>query len=397
VELRPGRAGALVDTPDGVVLTGAPPGGNVAIEATVGLGGQEWTCTGEYVVDRDGEVETAVDASSGGTYQGVDPFGLFWSADMPSAYDWSVLHPMRVALRAACDELTVEAAYTRAVLAEGVTEHEIHTDEVVGRLFVPAGDSEARAVVLLAGSDGGPGFPVVGALLAAHGLPALSLAHWNHPGVPDVLRDIEVEVVGRACDWLRAQDRVADLPPAVIGYSRGGELALLAASLLPEKVGPVASVVGSGVPWGAWGEGTDVLETAWRFEGEPVPQMAEDEDDPDACIDDAEMVAAAEIPIERAAGPVLLLSGEDDQLWPSTRLSRIAEDRAAREGAADRLTHVAYPDAGHVIGLPPGLPTRVAVDLGDHEIRLGGSRSGNQAARVDAWRRLLEHVEAPVR
>ncbi len=118
--------------------------------------------------------------------------------------------------------------------------------------------------------------------------------------------------------------------------------------------------------------------------------MAEDENDPDACIDDDDMVAAAEIPVERATGPVLLLTGEDDAMWPSARLSRIAEARAAREGAGERVTHVAYPDAGHFCTTPPGLP-----DDGPRTcVRNGGSRAGNQAARLDAWRRLREFVGA---
>jgi dienelactone hydrolase len=117
--------------------------------------------------------------------------------------------------------------------------------------------------------------------------------------------------------------------------------------------------------------------------------MAEDEDDPEACLEDAEMVAAAEIPVEHAAGPVLLLSGEDDAMWPSARLSRIAEERAAREGVADRVTHVAYPHAGHFCTSPPGFPTP-----SDSVLRNGGTRAGNQAARRDSWRRLREHVGA---
>ncbi len=387
MELRPGRAGALIDSPDGVVVTGAPPGGRVVVEATLGLGGQEWACSGEYAADRDGEVETAVDASSGGSYLGTDPFGLCWSAEVPGLYDWGVLHPMHVTLRASCDEQTVDASYARAVLAAGVTEHVVAEPGVAGRLFLPAGSG--RGVVILGGSVPGPGGPVVGALLAGHGVPALSLAYWGHPGTPDVLRDIDVEVVVRACDWLRAQPGVDDMPPCVVGLSRGGELALLAATLAPDRVGPVASLAGSGVPWGAWGEGTDVLETAWRFGGEPVTQMAEDEDDPDACIDDEAMVAAAEIAVERATGPVLLLSGEDDAMWPSARLSRIAEDRAARVGVADRVTHVAYPDAGHFCTTPPGFPL-----MAPGVVRGGGSRTGNQAARRDSWRRLLDFVGA---
>jgi pimeloyl-ACP methyl ester carboxylesterase len=387
VEVRPGRAGSLVDSPDGVLVTGAPPGGTVTIESSVDMGGRSWRCAGEYVVDRDGEVDTAVDASSGGTYRGADPFGLFWSLTLDEPYDWSLLHPMRVTLRTTCEEVTTETSYARPLLADGVGEYPIAEPGVVGRLFLPARAS--RGVVLLGGSVGGPGLPATGALLAGHGVAALSLAYWGAPGTPDALRDIDVQVVGRAADWLRAQDGVDDVPPCVIGASRGGELALLAAALMPERIGPVVSLVGSGVPWGAWGEGTDVRETAWRFGGEPVTQMEEDEADPDACLDDADMVAAAEIPLERATGPVLLLSGEDDTMWPSARLSRIAEARAEREGVGDHVEHVAYPDAGHFCTTPPGFPI-----LSDQAVRNGGSRAGNDRARLDSWRRLLDHVGA---
>ena len=259
---------------------------------------------------------------------------------------------------------------------------------VVGRLFLPARAS--RGVVILGGSVGGPGLPATGALLAGHGVAALSLAYWGSPGTPDVLRDIDVEVVGRAADWLRAQDGVDDVPPCVVGASRGGELALLAASLMPERIGPVACLVGSGVPWGAWGEGTDVRETAWRFGGEPVAQMDEDEDDPERLPRRrGRWWRPRRSPLERATGPVLLLSGEEDTMWPAARLSRIAEARAEREGVADHVEHVAYPDAGHFCTTPPGFPI-----LSDQAIRNGGSRAGNDGARLDAWRRLLDHVGA---
>jgi dienelactone hydrolase len=127
--------------------------------------------------------------------------------------------------------------------------------------------------------------------------------------------------------------------------------------------------------------------------------MDEGEDGSDDSLDDAAMVAVAEIPVERATGPVLLLSGEDDQMWPSARLSRIAEARAERLGAGDRVTHVAYPDGGHQVGLPPGypLPSQLRHPVNDVVYPFGGTRVGNQAARRDAWRRILELVEAPLR
>ena len=120
MQLRPGRAGALVDSPDGVRLTGAPPGGRVMIESTLELGGHTWSCAGAYVADRDGEVDTAEDTSLDGSYRGTDPFGLFWSAEVPDSYDWDVLHPLRVTLRATSDEQTVETSYARPTLEDRV-------------------------------------------------------------------------------------------------------------------------------------------------------------------------------------------------------------------------------------------------------------------------------------
>jgi dienelactone hydrolase len=108
-------------------------------------------------------------------------------------------------------------------------------------------------------------------------------------------------------------------------------------------------------------------------------------------FEDAAMVEAAEIPVERVDGHVLLLSGADDRLWPSTPLSAYAERRAARLGAADRVEHVAYPGAGHGCSAPPGYAVPLAFThpvIGSF-LTLGGTRAGNNAARVDGWRRVL--------
>ncbi len=379
------------------MVSGAGPGARVRVRAAVALQGQSWTCTGEYDADGAGEVHTARDSSLGGSYTGRDPFGLYWSADAVRMYDWSPLSPMHVELHATSGVETATASYDRAWLAPGATVRDVREEGAVGRLFLPAGAAAAPSIVILAGSNGGLGGVPAAALLSGHGVAALALAHWRHPGTPDRMRDIDVEVVGVAGDWLRRQHGVADRLPTVLGVSRGGELALLAGSLMPDRVGTVVSDVGSGVPWGALGPGTDVNETAWRFAGRPVPQMVEDADDPHAHLDDPDAVAAAEIPVERCSDRVLLLSSADDRVWPSARLSEIAARRAARLGAGDRVTHVCHRDAGHAGGAPPGYAAAVAVTDPESGERFafGGTRDGNHAARLDSWRRLLEAVSAP--
>lgn len=390
MQVGPGRPDALVDSEDGIVVHGAEPGAEVEIEARVELGALGWTCRGVFRADARGDVDTGRDPSTGGDYTGVDPFGLFWSANPADRPDKSRLEPLRVHVTATSGAARADASYQRAWTPPDVTVTEIELPGVAGRLHLPGG-ADRPPVVVVGGSDGGLGGPTTAALLSGHGAAALSLAYWNHPGTPPVLRDIDIEVVGRACDWLRALPGVRDERPAVLGISRGGELAMLAGALMPERVGSVVSMVGSALVWGGFGNGVDDNDTAWRFEGRAVPQMWEYPDDADRGLEDPDLVAAAEIAVERVDGRVLLTSGEDDQIWRSSLLSEYAVRRAARYGATDRLQHVSYPDAGHACSAPPGyaVPIESVHPVAGTVDTLGGTRAGNNAARRDSWRRTL--------
>ena len=391
MEVLPGRRDALVDTPDGVVVVGATARAEVVIEASVGVGALGWTCHGIFTADAEGRVDTSLDPSTGGDYEGVDPYGLVWSANPPERPDKRPLEAMRVRVVATCGPLRAVASYERRWTTRDVVVADVAEPGVAGRLHLPTGD-DLPALVVVGGSDGGLGGPTTAALLSGHGVVVLSLAYWNHPGTPAVLRDIDVDVVGRGCDWVRRQPGVRDERPTVLGISRGGELAMLAGALMPERVGSVVSMVGSALAWGGFGIGVDDNDTAWCFNGRPVPQMWEYPDDLDRGLEEPAMVAAAEIPVEQVDGGVLLTSGQDDQIWRSTLLSQYAVQRAARLGVADRVEHVAYPDAGHACSAPPGyaVPIESVHPVDGVTSTLGGTREGNNAARIDSWRRLRD-------
>jgi hypothetical protein len=42
-------------------------------------------------------------------------------------------------------------------------------------------------------------------------------------------------------------------------------------------------------------------------------------------LDDTRAVAAAAIPVERSNAAILLISGQDDQMWPSARMATMGE------------------------------------------------------------------------
>src|SRR5262249_39596366 len=148
-------------------------------------------------------------------------------------------------------------------------------------------------------------------------------------GLPSSLVGIDVEVVERAVAWLLRRDDVLDQPVAVLGMSRGSELALYAGVLL-DGVGPVVGLVPSGVGWPGLDASGPVDAAAWRFRGRDLPfavlprpevDIAPAPTEPialrpmfEAALDHWDAVSAAEIPVEQVHGPVLLVSGEADAL-----------------------------------------------------------------------------------
>ena len=105
--------------------------------------------------------------------------------------------------------------------------------------------------------------------------------------------------------------------------------------------------------------------------------------------------ADASIKIERYKGTLMLIAGEDDQLWHSAEMARqLQSKRSVNDiGRNDRYLH--YPTAGHFIGklnLPSG-STRIA----GGRIETGGSPLANGIAQEDSWKRVLEFLSVALR
>jgi dienelactone hydrolase len=274
-------------------------------------------------------------------------------------------------------------------------------------LFEPDDDETHPGVLLLGGSEGGL-HELDAALLAGHGFTVLTQAYFGVPGVPDHLVEIPLEPFGRAIELLgRRAGQVG-----VVGGSRGGELALLvAATFLDVKA--VVSVVGSGVVTQCVGPGGRLLRqleheaTSWTHQGRPIPYL------PYSVPHELRMKVVAgepvplrlafdlsdgipedtEIPVERIAGGVLLLSSGSDEGWPSAVLSEVAEHRLRANDHPFRYEHVVYPGAGHLIAGPPNRPTtEVLVPDADVRFDMGGTPAASAAARTDAWRRTVEFL-----
>lgn len=221
--------------------------------------------------------------------------------------------------------------------------------------------------------------------------------------------NIEVEVVERAVTWLFDGGHVAGDTVAVMGISRGSELALLASVLL-DRVGPVVALSPSGIVWSALGPEGPIDAPAWTFRGEPLPYVATPVDGGvqpgmagapfalrplfEAILPDRARWSDAEIAVERAKGPILLVSGEDDAMWPSAPMGDLIERRAVAHGFAHAVTHLRYPGAGHA---GPGVAdargeTEIVHPLTGATYALGGTVDGNATARADSWPKVVDFL-----
>jgi hypothetical protein len=100
-----------------------------------------------------------------------------------------------------------------------------------------------------------------------------------------------------------------------------------------------------------------------------------------------EAVAAAMISVEQIAAPILLISGTDDQLWPSTTLAELAMTRLAQSERPYHDMHLSYDGAGHLAGRPAGRPA------GSQRYTLGGTTADDLASHQDAWPHVLRQLE----
>ena len=418
---------ALLDAPFALRIEGLEPG--APIRLCVRAETLKARASAEFIADGAGTVDVAAHAPHAGDYEGVDAAGLLWSARLDDGADLiSMLAALTagapltysVAMESAGTEIS-RTVFTRRLVAADVQRTEVHDGRVRGTLFVPKGARAAPPVIVLGGSDGGNNFTFVAALLAAHGFAALSLAYFAYEDLPTDLVELPLEYFADAIAWLRGRPEVAGARVGVLGMSRGGELALLLGATYPE-VAAVAALVPSGVSLGGLGKDPAMMSrAAWTYAGEALPflpppmdaeamqavQRAFRERVPYAGTPGferllaraPELVERAAIPVERTRGAILLVSAQDDQIWPSTALAEVAMQRLRQARFVYPFEHLSYPGAGHWGCLPPNLPTTRNWSL--HPLvplplAYGGNARDTATAAAAGWLRVVDFLRRNV-
>jgi len=223
-----------------------------------------------------------------------------------------------------------------------------------------------KAVILLGGSEGGKswsGDKSKVEQLVREGYFVVSLAYFRDQGLPVHQRRIPLEYFAGVFDWLSWQEGIIQNDYALMGASRGAELALLLASRYSQVTAVVAIAPSSVVFPGPPTNPIDALtgqHSAWACRAKEVPfvpmayslttlyglltgkrtRMFE------RALQNSPAVEAAAIPVERAKAAILLVSFARDQIWPSTQMAGQIMDRLKAVNFPFSYQHVAY-DARH--------------------------------------------------
>lgn len=428
ISLTAAPTSALVDQPTDIRVSGLKPREPITLRASMPDDkNRTWSAQATFMADDNGMIDVARMAPRYGNYSGVHAMGLIWSM-LPQ----NVKDPQETLFASAHSSYTVkleamagkrilaQSTLTRTVQAPNVTKTTVSAEGLVGELYTPTTPGPHPAVIVLGGSEGGL-YPQVNeaALFASHGYVALGLAYFqgfgnNEAGVaalPKVLVNIPLEYFVKAADWLKRQPGVDSRHLAIMGWSKGAEAALITAATFPKEFQAVIAFMPSSVVWSGINYGPGPINSSWTLHGKPLP-FATPVINPAMFnngkpmrfvstyadgLKDTHAVEKAVIPVERIAGPVLLISAGDDQIWPSPLMASQIMQRLAAQDFAYNDESLCYAGAGHAI-LPPYGPTNASiVTVPGGSFAFGGNPTAYAWADRDAWSEVLAFLHSAFR
>lgn len=411
---------ALIDEPVEISVSNLEPNKIITIQAECkNKDNDVWKSYATFQADDKGVVNVAKQAPIEGTYKGIDPMGLIWSMaptdreilkKLPNTFNFNeVLLSVIVD-----DKVQAKKTIQRLAVLPNVEKRIIREQGLVGTLFYPKNMQHGPGIIVVAGS-GGRIPEGLAQLFASHGYTAFALGYFGVEGLPQRLKNIPLEYFQTAMQWFKKQPQVDSNRIAICGNSRGGELVLLLAATFPQEMRAVIAYTPSGI----------AAADSWTYKNESIPGIRQPSDeeereaahkgliathkgtfeDPEESISPIswaffkkatpEEIVAATIPVENIRCPLLLISGEDDKVWPSTLFSCMVMERLDKKKSAIVRKHLQFPSAGHGVQNPywpsssfPYFHPRAKVWS-----TLGGTPEGNARANEQAWAGVLEFLK----
>ncbi len=401
---------ALYGTPFTITISGLAPQEKVLFKASAkDKKGVTWESQAIFIADHSGVVDPGNQMPVSGDYRKKDNLGLLWSM-VPVNIEkklTSFLYDTKKGLFINFVLRDSKGKTTRAKLYRYYEDPEnilavtkLDQDGLKGTLFSPDFNKKYPGVIILAGSNGGS-VDWIAKAIASKGFSVLDLPYFKYPGLPENMVNIPIEYFKKAIDWLKKQKSVKIGKIGLVGGSRGGELALLLGSMFDE----FKAIVGW-VPAAHLWQGEDYIKLvpSWIYKGKPLPFIGKEFSQEELkkfssgqmtsfreyflnCLENLKpsLINQATIAVEKIKAPILLISGDDDQTWPSTEFSQMVVKRLKSHNFKYECKHIIGKNAGHQVFLPDFI-------TGTSRRFNGGSREAELHESIKSWQETIRFL-----
>lgn len=233
---------------------------------------------------------------------------------------------------------------------------QLNTPNVSSQLYLGTSDKQPL-IVGLGGSEGGNAWASdywkkTRDQFLAEGYAFLALGYFGSEGTPDMLDRIAIDQVHSAIMTAARSPKINKDKIAIIGGSRGADLALLIGSYYPD-INCIVAIVPSHVAFP--GHTSTFSTSAWTYRGKELPFVPVNEEAVpylmnrdlrgafETMLKDSVAEEQALIKVENINGPVLFLSATQDEIIPSTTMADKMAARLKANQFKHHYEHVAIP------------------------------------------------------
>ena len=393
-------------------ISNLPPHSTFTLRAkTKDEAGVIWVSWGIFESDEFGSIDISKQAPLSGTFTTADPSAILWSmhpegkmTDPVPKFEKSTVEPLSIEISIRVDEVILAETTIKRLfnLATEIVREPVDEKGIKGTLFYPEGKGPHPVVICLSGSGGGYD-ETRASLLATHGYAAFAVAYFGAGSLPHELSEIPVEFFERALSWLKKQDMVDCSKIAVYGYSKGGELALLLGSLYPD-IKAVAAFSGSSFVWQGLSFGRPA--SSWTQGNKPLPYLPMKvpfftilklllgkkvafRESYERGMQASNKRDAAVIRVEKINGPLFLVAGTEDQVWPAAEFADMIIERLKHAEYPYSYTYFKEEGAGHLVSLPYFPSAEVYKNL----IFTSGNNQLSSVSMIKAWNEMIKFLD----
>ena len=295
------------------------------------------------------------------------------------------------------------------LLFNGIKPKSINQDGFQANLYTTDSIKNNPAIVLVGGGEWGDYWSQE---FAKRGYTVLSLPYYRQEGLRELMEEIPLEYFEKAINWLKEQPNVDPDKIIVMGASRNAELSLVIASTFPESVHGVIAYAPSAVSWSntVMPFNSNAIKPSWTYRGEAIPYIGMEKiAAPESTsintlkyweqgLAQNEKVNNAMIPVEKITGPVLLLSGRDDKIWPSSKMADMIAERLKENNFEYEFQNIQYDNAGHLISSNSDAASsqhkgQMTIDGKSYEFYYGGTVDGDLNAQTDSKEKIFDFLK----